>query len=269
VPFPLLAHQAPVLPLKLWRPHLFSAVALCAGSIAPDLEYLRYPGHAGIAHSVLGQFVVCLPVSIAITWLVARFVGPALASALPRSSRWRIEGLRCMQSPLSSLQRFGLIAASSLIGSFSHVLLDSVTHPGTWACRLLPVLERPTSFLGGRVAIATELQLVLSALGALAALPLLDRVFGRRPGEPALDAAVATSARRPRGALLVAAAVVPSAIAALLSLGFAKEPSLYFQLGHVYVWGYIGFRASCAGFVGLTLAAIVMEWEAKGVGRTG
>jgi hypothetical protein len=261
VPFPLLAHQAPVLPLKLWRSGVFSAVALCAGSIVPDLEYVRRPVQAGIGHSFLGQFVFCLPLSVAITWLVARFVGPALASTLPRSARWRFEDLGRVASPFSSRQRFGMVAVSALVGSFSHVLLDAFTHQRTWACRLLPVLERSTRLLGEQVPITTELQFAFSVVGALVAVPLFDRVLARRPGQT-VPAAIG-AAGRGRGWLLFASAAVPAAITAALSRGLAKEPSLYFVLGRVYVWGYIAFRACCAGFVGLAVAAVAVERNAK------
>jgi membrane-bound metal-dependent hydrolase YbcI (DUF457 family) len=258
VPFPLLAHQAPVLPLKLVRPRWFSGVALCAGSLAPDLEYLRRPV-PGIGHSLLGQFVFCLPISIGLSWLVARFVGPALASSLPAASpRWRFEALSRIPGPFSSAGRLAVVVTSSLVGSSSHVLLDAFTHSGSWACRLLPILERRVHLLGARMDVAMALQLSLSLLGGLAAVPLLALLFVRRPGEPAPDSS-SPSPRGPARTWLIAATAGSALAVAVVSRGMAREATLYFQLGHVYVWGYILFRALCAGFAGFTLAAVVMS----------
>jgi hypothetical protein len=249
------------LPLKLWRSGHFSAVALCAGTIVPDLEYVHHPVQAGIGHSLLGQFVFCLPLAVAITWLVARFIGPALASTLPRSARWRFEDLGSIGSPFSSKRRFVIVATSALVGSFSHVLLDAFTHAGSWAWHLLPILQQSTSLLGIRVPFTTALQFVCSAAGALAAPPLLDRILARRPGEAVPATTVAVG--RGRGSLLLASGAIPAVITAVLSSGLAKEPALYFVLGRVYVWGYIAFRACCVGFVGLAVAAIVVERQPK------
>jgi hypothetical protein len=259
VPFPLLAHQAPVLPLKLWRPRLFSAVALCAGSIAPDFEYLRRPVRPGIGHSLLGQVVYCLPLSILITWLVARFVGPALASCLPRSARWRFDDLATLLNPFSGTRAFGVVAASCLVGSFSHILLDSFTHTDTWASRLFPVLRRLVPFFGTRIALALALQFTLSVVGAVVALLLMGRLLIRREAAAGFESPAAKGHRRTGGWLLMASTLVSMAVAVVSSRSFAKEPILYFQLGRLYVWGYVAFRASVAGFIGLTAAAIAVE----------
>jgi len=34
------SHQAPVIPLKRWRPHWFSGLALVLGTLAPDLVFI-------------------------------------------------------------------------------------------------------------------------------------------------------------------------------------------------------------------------------------
>jgi hypothetical protein len=261
VPFPLLAHQAPVLPLKLWRPQLFSAVALCAGSLAPDFEYLRRPGRPGIGHSLLGQVVYCLPLSILITWLVARFVGPALASRLRRSARWRFDELASLLNPLSSTRAFRVVVGSSLVGSFSHLFLDAFTHTDTWASRLFPVLRRPVPFFGTRIALALALQLTLSAVGTLVAVPLMVRLLARREAAEGSASPPAWAGGRAGGWMLSAATLVAMAVALLLSRGVAKDPIAYFQLGRLYVWGYVAFRAFVGGFVGLTVAAIAMQWR--------
>jgi len=263
VPFPLLAHQAPVLPLKLWRPRAFSTVALCVGSLAPDLEFLLSPEKPGIGHSLVGQLVFCLPITVLLTWLIARYVGPALASRLPRARRWRFEDLGSLVGPFSSRRAFGVVATSSLVGSLSHLLLDSFTHRDSWVSIWLPVVSRGVHVFGRRMAVTRLLQLVLSLLGAALALYMIDRLLARSPTDASDPAASRSpSPKRARGGWLLVASSVALAIAAVAaSRPIVAHSTWYFELGPQYVWGYVLFRACCAGFLGLMLAAIALEWR--------
>jgi hypothetical protein len=254
VPFPLLAHQAPLLPLKLWRPRLFSAVALCFGSVAPDLEYLLEPKTPGFLHSAVGQVVACLPVSIVVTWLMAVCVGPALASKLPRSARWRVEDLGSATNPFSSFRAFALVVSSALLGGYCHIFLDAFTHPRSWACRKFPSLQRTVLLLGKPMQLTLALQLGLSVLGMLLALPMIDHLLRRKPGEVL---PVYSEPPRPGMGMLVDVTVGFMAAAVAASSRVAGNPVLYFEVGSIYVWGYIAFRAWCAGLVGITFAALL------------
>lgn len=223
MPFPLLAHQAPILPLKLWRPRAFSAVALCAGSMAPDVDVALRLDHAHIGHTLLGQLVFCLPLTLAATVATVRYVIPAVAP--------RLEGAI---DPLSSPRAFAIVVASALIGSFSHIGLDALTHEGP---------------LGGLRA-----QLGFSVVGALAAVPMLAAIA--RASRTA-ESVVARPVARGRW-LLIVLPLACAIAAAVLSRDVVKHATYYFQLGHLYVWGYVAFRVFCAGFVGLTVAAAVL-----------
>ena len=256
------------MPLKLWRPRFFSATALCAGSIAPDLEFVIRPTQAGIGHSVVGQFVFCLPLSVAISWLVARFVGPALAKHLPRVARWRLEDLGRIGNPLGSLRSLRVVVGSSLVGSFSHLGLDQFTHSGTWVTRCLPGLQGTVRLFGERVPWPLALQLGVTAIGAAAVVPVFDRVLARGVSEEGSPPSASTSLADPPGsrlatAMLVAAPVAAALAAFALSRSVIAESRLYFHLGRVYVWGYVAFRAFCAAFVALTLVTIVLEGTAN------
>jgi Domain of unknown function (DUF4184) len=228
VPFPLLAHQAPVLALKLWRPRWFSTVALVAGSIAPDVDLAIWPEDGRLGHTITGQFVLCLPLSLAVTWLTARYIGPALAARIPR-----LRSLGTLAQPFASFAALGIAVSSALVGSFSHVLFDALTHSHRY---------------GGLVP-----QLVASVLGAAVTLFIAARFFRREKREvaPATDP-------RPRASfLLVMLPLACASVTLLLSRTIVRQSRWYFAWGPVYVWGYVAFRASCAAFVGLAIAAFV------------
>jgi hypothetical protein len=225
--------------------------------MAPDLEYLREPSGPGFAHSAWGQLVFCLPVSVLVTWVAARYVGPALGSRLPPPTGWRLEDLRLLLNPFSSRRNFLLAATSSLIASFSHLLLDALPHSEAWRDRAFPGFGNDASFLGSRLSLALGLQLSLSVVGMLVALVLIGRLLRR--SLRAAEETSRTEAREAGAGLLVDASTAGIVMAVLLSRDVIRHPVAYFQAAPLYVWGYVAFRAWCAGFVGLALAAMVLE----------
>ena len=126
MPLPLLAHQAPVLPLKLWRPTAFNGTALVVGSVAPDFEYFLDRGGraASFGHIATAQLLFCLPVTLFVVLLVGHLgLGEVVAARFARL-RW-LSGAATDVKSAGGLLR---AAASALTGSFSHLLLDAVTH---------------------------------------------------------------------------------------------------------------------------------------------
>ncbi|WP_309234012.1 DUF4184 family protein [Micromonospora sp. ATA51] len=99
MPLTFPSHLAPVLPLKLWRPHWFDGVALATGAVSPDVAYLftgtRYD--LGLrTHTLGGLLWWCLPVALGYTWIVRRTIagiavhlpasGPSPGGIMPRSA---------------------------------------------------------------------------------------------------------------------------------------------------------------------------------------
>lgn len=126
MPLPLLAHQAPVLPLKLWRPTAFNGTALVVGSVAPDFEYFLDRGGraASFGHIATAQLLFCLSVTLFVVLLVGHLgLGEVVAARFARL-RW-LSGAATDVKSAGGLLR---AAASALTGSFSHLLLDAVTH---------------------------------------------------------------------------------------------------------------------------------------------
>lgn len=136
MPFPL-AHPAAVLPLRRRCPVWFNFPALVIGSLCPDIGYCF--GHYQVerfSHRFLaGGFGFCLPVGSVLLFLFylcrQRVVG-----WLPEHFRRIFEPL-CLR-PAGS---FVVMAASLLVGAWTHIFLDSLTHENGWLTMHLPILQ--------------------------------------------------------------------------------------------------------------------------------
>jgi hypothetical protein len=258
VPLPLLAHQAPVLPLKAWRPAAFNGTALVLGSIAPDLEYLAgfRPRATGVGHSLVGQFVFCLPVTLAVVVLVALLgLGGVVAARFGPRAAW-MQG--AAEDALAGASGFARAAGSALCGSFSHVALDAFSHG------VLPRWLPPGRLHLGSLTFSSQTiaQFTLSALGALIALASIRAlVRARRRDE---------IARRAGAWALVLSALAGAALGVERAWPALRRPDLYFEAGRVYVWGYVAFVACCGAFVGglagAALLALRDRWVARAQG---
>lgn len=169
MPFTL-SHPAAVLPL-LRRP--FSAAALVAGAVAPDLPYFARSTpipvsaqswyepfmNATTSHGLLGALTVSLPYAVALwgLYLVARRpVGALLpAPATPPDTE--------PGGPDTLLRRGGWVLLSLLIGIATHLVWDSFTHSDGYVVLHVPFLS---SALAGDLTWARALQHV-STIGGL------------------------------------------------------------------------------------------------------
>jgi hypothetical protein len=140
-----LAHQAPVLPMKR-RWSGLDGVALVMGSMVPDVAVatlhttprwvlgrpLWFDGH-----TVAMQLNWSLPVGLLLTWLVRRHLAPSLGPYLPDAGTFHLQDVRHVGR---TRHRWWVIAGSVLIGSFTHILIDGVTHEHGWAPGVAPGL---------------------------------------------------------------------------------------------------------------------------------
>lgn len=144
MPFPT-AHPAVVLPLRRYCPRWFNFPALIIGSLIPDAGYaFTHWQLSNLSHSFKGSFVLCLPaglVAVAIFYALRR----PLAGLLPRKHR-ELWLSACNQGPGS----LGGIVLSLLVGTWGHVLIDSVTHGDGWLVQYLPWLRLELLEAGGR-----------------------------------------------------------------------------------------------------------------------
>ncbi|WP_433281939.1 DUF4184 family protein [Micromonospora sp. CA-244673] len=139
MPLTFPSHLAPVLPLKLWRPHWFDGVALATGAVAPDVGYL-FTG-TGLApglrtHTLGGLLWWCLPVALGYAWIVRRVIA-GIAVHLPGQ---RLFGWPDHAALAGVRHPWQVTVCSALIGAFSHIAWDRVTHTDRWP-RLLGIAD--------------------------------------------------------------------------------------------------------------------------------
>ena len=120
-----LSHQAIVLPLKIAAPRWTSGTALVLGSMAPDVEYfLRGYPDSTISHTLLGQVTFCLPVTLALYWVVTRVIAEPAAAHAPAFRDFRLRDYALVRHQTEGVRHWAIVASSALIGSCSHIVLD-------------------------------------------------------------------------------------------------------------------------------------------------
>jgi hypothetical protein len=231
------SHQAPVLPLKRWRPTWFSGLGLVLGTMAPDLPFILGLDVTGFppGHTLLGQVYVTVPMVLVLHWLATVLVLPWLLPHLPGGPPLHLHALarsRPFREPLAVVR----VAYSGLLGGLTHVTIDAFTHGDaeSWGVALLPVLRTPVPHPGGPAPLYDALQLWLTVvLGALA-LQGWSRMGAAVPAAHAGASAVWKVRAAPAAACagvclgLVAAALLGALTAPLLrhSAGSADAPKL-------------------------------------------
>lgn len=140
VPFTL-AHAAAALPFRRWR--FVVPSALVVGTFAPDFEYLlRLSPRGRFGHTLIGSFVLTLPLALLVLWIFHAFVKVPAAMLLPEAIRRRLPN-DLDKFRFGGAARFALIVASILLGIATHLLWDSFTHSTTWPYRHWPILRKP------------------------------------------------------------------------------------------------------------------------------
>lgn len=145
MPFPL-AHPAAVLPLQRFCPRQLNFPALVIGSLVPDLGYafltpefgqaLAHPNSDNYTHQFWpGSFMLCLPAGLVVS-TIFHLVWRSALSLLPtphqQALRPRGEG------PVKTILR---LVVSLLLGTWTHLILDSMTHENGWLVEHLAFLR--------------------------------------------------------------------------------------------------------------------------------
>ena len=180
MPFPFLAHQAAVLPLKLRWPRL-SGTGLVLGSMAPDFAYFLLGG--GVTrdwHRPHGVLLFCLPVGFAMYLLVTRWLVAPVARHMPVLGQFHLERLAYLEAQPRSVVHFAMVAACIVAGGGTHLAWDLFTHDGTWMGERIPWLADEAFRLFGRGVRGSGVLWVLSTvLGGLFSLLALRDIGGR------------------------------------------------------------------------------------------
>jgi hypothetical protein len=123
------SHAAAAWPFRKTR---LEMSALVIGCFAPDFPYFMFIRPYGfIGHTLLGAFIVDLPVSLVVLWLFHAYQKQPLSMLLPKGIRMRLkpgDGDFSFWPPA----RLALIVVSILIGTATHILWDSFTHKFYW-----------------------------------------------------------------------------------------------------------------------------------------
>lgn len=172
MPATLLSHQALVLPLKMRWPRRFSGLALCIGSMAPDLEFIgRMSDDWLFSHTLFAQLWFTIPLTFALVWLITRLLVPALLPYLREVTWLRLHDIAAIEPPVGVRGWVG-VSGSAYVGGVSHVVLDGVTHGNHsgWLVPSIPMLRMHVPHFGGPVPLYDALQCWLTVVFAIATL---------------------------------------------------------------------------------------------------
>jgi Domain of unknown function (DUF4184) len=237
------AHPAAILPLRRFR--FLQTVPLIIGSLVPDVPYFL-PTRFGRAafpdtHTLYGSFSIDLPLGMALLVLTLLLREP-LTVLLGARVRWIC---------LRSIERFNerplhwpIALLSILIGSWTHIAWDSVTHQTGWTAARVAALSAPISLFGWDTVTSHLLQYVSSVFGLVILAIWFRSLVARVP------AVVVQDQSRPRASWLVLAMV---SFAALL-IGVSRA-YLAWHTGGYYHLGYLLLTRTIGWFVVLYLAA--------------
>jgi hypothetical protein len=133
------------------------------GAMAPDFPYFILLSHTIIyGHTIAGVFTFCLPAGLFLLWLYHRFFKMPLLALAPEHLARRIsaQDLRFSFWPAS---RLAWLAASVVIGSFTHIFWDDFTHERGLFVTMVPELKL---YFGLHMPLFAFLQLGSTVVGA-------------------------------------------------------------------------------------------------------
>jgi hypothetical protein len=160
------------LPLKTWKPHLFSGLALCIGAAAPDLDFiLRVDYIWVVSHTFAAQLFFTVPLVMLLHAVLTRLLIPWMLPLLPGGPPLHLHDLALLR-PATTTRDWLRIAFSGWLGGMSHVLIDGFTHGNKsgWATAIFPVFRTSLPMPFGATALYDILQVGLTILFGVMAL---------------------------------------------------------------------------------------------------
>ena len=139
MPNSFFSHQAPGLLLKKKYPKRIDGTAICLSAFVPDLSIFFEPfmpfSFRHITHSLLGLLVWGAPITILLTILFSRYIGPRISEIAMKEGRlyrlmayFGFDELHHLKKKRFN-KRFYIIAFySALIGGLTHILIDLPAH---------------------------------------------------------------------------------------------------------------------------------------------
>ncbi|WP_181304275.1 DUF4184 family protein [Rufibacter sp. XAAS-G3-1] len=142
------SHPAVVLPLLALPKKCRSGTGLVIGSMAPDFEkFLRMSEHDPHSHTWWGIFYFNLPLGLLLSFLFHLVVRDPLLQNLPAFLRMRLLKYTAFDWAAYFKKNYVVVIFSILVGTFSHLVLDILTHSPGHRDELLPFVELGTDTL--------------------------------------------------------------------------------------------------------------------------
>jgi hypothetical protein len=194
---------------------------LLIGTFAPDFEYfLRLSPDDGFGHTLLGTFVLTLPLALLVLWLFHTFVKLPVTRLLPDAIQRRLTS-HLGEFGFGGAARFALIVGSILLGIATHLVWDSFTHPNTWHYRHWSSLSQPFHVpIVGAIPLYKVFQHGSTIIGtAVLSMWLAFRYRETQPFCQALSNPVSPVRRIATGGCVATVAVVGAMIRAIAAVG--------------------------------------------------
>ena len=178
MPLTFPAHQAAVLPLKIWRPAWFDGTALCVAAAAPDIAYPLGAWLDRQSHTAIGMTIWAVPLTLVVCALVRWRAAAGIFAHVTDGGPLRLRSYRVLGTRRPA---FAVTLASAALGAGSHVLIDAFTHRGRWGAEWLG-LDRSVGDLPlrGAFTVARVLQYVGHVGGSAVGIALFLYVARRR-----------------------------------------------------------------------------------------
>lgn len=138
------SHAAAVLPLQRFGKLQLPLTALMIGSMAPDFGYFfSHEASRAMTHSFPGLITFSLPAGLAVWLFYVAVLEKATITLL--TDRWHTRFAHTDSITASLILR---AAVAIVLGAFTHLLWDAVTHRATFATDAFPALLGPTPGFG-------------------------------------------------------------------------------------------------------------------------
>lgn len=221
MPFTL-AHGAAAIPFR--RVGLLTS-ALLVGTFAPDFEYfVRLAPDNRFGHTLLGTFVLTLPLALLVLWLFHAFVKMPVARLLPGAIQRRLTN-HLGKFRFGGVARFALVAGSILVGIATHVVWDSFTHRNTWLYHYWPLpAQRINLPILGLTPFYKVFQHGSTVIGtAILSIWLAIRYRKAEPSDQVLRNSVSSTRKVVISAVVATVALAGAAIRAVVGIGVPTD----------------------------------------------
>jgi hypothetical protein len=193
------------------------------GTLAPDFEYLlRLAPRGRFGHTLIGSFVLTLPLALLVLWIFHAFVKLPTAMLLAEAIQRRLQD-QLGVFPFDGAARFLRITASILLGIATHLLWDSFTHSTTWPYRHWSVLRQPFSVpMAGEIPVYKILQHGSTIIGlGILSVWLLHWYRSSQPSAP-LRNQISPKKKAAVIGLVTTVAVAGAVVRAMVGIGIGR-----------------------------------------------